>query len=56
VGRECAVELIVNKNAEERLKLFCSLFSKLWNEASYTRGRMFSKKGSVNLKAIGAFL
>jgi hypothetical protein len=42
--RASIVELIVDKNSEEKLKLLCSLSSKLWNEVNYSRGRMFFEK------------
>jgi putative transposase len=48
--RTSIVELIVDKNSEERLKLLCSLSSKLWNEVNYTRRRMFFEKKGVDLK------
>jgi putative transposase len=48
--RTSIVELIVNKNSEERLKLLCSLSSKLWNEVNYARRRMFFEKKGVDLK------
>ena len=44
------VELIVDKEAENRLKLLCSLSSKLWNEVSYARRRMFFEAKEVDLK------
>jgi putative transposase len=49
--RASIVELAVDKSSEERLKLFCSLSSKLWNEISYARRRMFFEKRGVDLKA-----
>jgi putative transposase len=48
--RASVVELLVDKNAEEKLKLLCSLSSKLWNEVNYTRRRMFFEKKGVDLK------
>ena len=45
------VELVVDRSSEERLKLLCSLSSKLWNEVSYARRRMFFEKKGVDLKA-----
>jgi len=44
------VEIIVDRGAENRLKLLCSLSSKLWNEVNYARRMFFEKKG-VNLKS-----
>jgi putative transposase len=49
--RTSIVELIVDKNVEEKLKLLCSLSSKLWNEVNYARRRMFFEKRGVDLKA-----
>jgi len=42
--RTSIVELVVDKRSEERLKLLCSISSKLWNEVSYARRRMFFEK------------
>ena len=49
--RTSIVELIVDKNVEEKLKLLCSLSSKLWNEVNYARRRMLFEKKGVDLKA-----
>ena len=49
--RTSIVRLVVDKDAEERLKLLCSLSSKLWNEVNYARRRMFFEKRGVDLKA-----
>jgi putative transposase len=49
--RASIVRLIVDKDAEERLKLLCSLSSKLWNEVNYARRRAFFEKRGVDLKA-----
>jgi len=49
--RTSIVRLVVDKNAEERLKLLCSLSSKLWNEVNYARRKMFFEKKGVDLKA-----
>ncbi|MCC6015427.1 MAG: transposase [Desulfurococcaceae archaeon] len=49
--RTSIVELIVDKSSEEKLKLLCSLSSKLWNEVNYARRRMFFEKRGVDLKA-----
>jgi len=49
--RTCIVELIVDKNSEEKLKRLCSLSSKLWNEVNYARRRMFFEKKGVDFKA-----
>jgi putative transposase len=48
--RTSIVELVVDKNVEEKLKLLCSLSSKLWNEVNYTRRRMFFEKKGVDLE------
>jgi len=42
--RTSVVELVVDRGSEGRLKPLCSLSSKLWNEVSYARRRMFFKK------------
>jgi Protein of unknown function (DUF1225). len=49
--RTSIVELVVDKNTEGRLKLLCSLSSKLWNEVNYARRRAFFEKRGVDLKA-----
>ncbi|ADJ54271.1 transposase [Hyperthermophilic Archaeal Virus 2] len=49
--RTSVVELVVDESSEERLKLLCSLSSKLWNEVNYARRRMFFEKKGVDLKA-----
>jgi len=49
--RTSVVELVVDRGSEGRLKLLCSLSSKLWNEVSYARRRMFFEKKGVDLKA-----
>jgi len=49
--RSSVVELVVDKVAEAKLKLLCSLSSKLWNEVSYARRRMFFETGRVDLKS-----
>jgi putative transposase len=49
--RTSVVELVVDENVEEKLKLLCSLSSKLWNEVNYARRRMFFEKRGVDLKA-----
>jgi putative transposase len=48
--RTSIVRLVVNKSSEEKLKLLCSLSSKLWNEVNYARRRMFFEKRGVDLK------
>jgi len=51
VRRTSIVELVVDKESENKLKLLCSLSSKLWNEVNYTRRRMFFETKRVDLKA-----
>jgi putative transposase len=48
--RVSIIELVVERDAEEKLKLLCSLSSKLWNEVNYARRRMFFEKKGVDLK------
>jgi len=48
--RTSIVELLVDKNSEERLRLLCSLSSKLWNEVNYARRRAFFEKRGADLK------
>jgi len=49
--RSSVVELAVDKGVEAKLKLLCSLSSRLWNEVSYARRRMFFEKRGADLKA-----
>jgi putative transposase len=49
--RASVVRLTVDKSSEEKLKLLCSLSSKLWNEVNYARRRMFFEKRGVNFRA-----
>jgi putative transposase len=48
--RTSVLKLIVDGESENKLKLLCSLSSKLWNEVNYARRRMFFKKKGVDLK------
>jgi len=48
--RMSIVRLIVDKDAEARLKALCSLASKLWNEVNYARRRQFFGNKGVDLK------
>ncbi len=48
--RTSVVELVVDRDAESRLKLLCTLSSKLWNEVNYARRRMFFEKKGVDLR------
>lgn len=45
------MRLLPDKSVENKLKLLCSLSSKLWNEINYVRRKMFFKDGKVDLKA-----
>ncbi len=49
--RTSVVELIVDREAESKLKVLCTLSSKLWNEVNYARRRMFFETKRVDLKA-----
>jgi putative transposase len=49
--RASIVELVVDKGTEERLKLLCSLSSKLWNEVNYARRKAFFERKGVDLRA-----
>jgi putative transposase len=48
--RTSVVELIVDVETESKLKLLCSLLSKLWNKVNYVRRRMFFGKRGVDLR------
>ena len=49
--RTSVVEPLIDEKSENKLKLLCSLSSKLWNEVNYARRRMFFEKKVVDLKA-----
>ena len=49
--RTSVVELVVDRESESKLKVLCSLSSKLWNEVNYARRRMFFEKKGVDLKS-----
>jgi len=49
IRRTSVVEPIVDSEAENKLKLLCSLSSKLWNEVNYAKRRMFFEKKGVDL-------
>jgi len=51
VRRACVVELVVDEEAEKRLKQLCNLSSKLWNEINYTRLRMWLEKKGIDFEA-----
>ncbi|MEL9908669.1 MAG: transposase [Desulfurococcus sp.] len=48
--RTVTLRLLPDKDAEAKLRALCSLSSKLWNELSYARRRMFFETKSVDLK------
>jgi len=48
--RTSVVELVVDREYENKLKLLCTLSSKLWNEVNYAKRRMFFEKKGVDLK------
>jgi len=50
VRRTCVVELVVDEDAEERLRQLCDLSSRLWNEVNYARLRMFLEKKPIDFK------
>jgi putative transposase len=50
VRRTCVVELVVDEDAEERLRQLCDLSSRLWNEVNYVRLRMFLEKKPIDFK------
>ena len=45
------IELVVDEESKNTLKVLCSLSSKLWNEVNYARRRMFFETKRVDLKA-----
>ena len=49
--RTSVLELVVNRDVESKLKLLCSISSKLWNEINYVRRRMFFEGEGVDLKS-----
>jgi len=48
VKRTCVVELVVDEEAEKKLKQLCDLSSKLWNEVNYVRLRMWLEKKFID--------
>ncbi|MCL7394211.1 MAG: hypothetical protein LZ169_05230 [Thaumarchaeota archaeon] len=46
--RDCTVELIVDEDAEKRLRQLCNLSSKLWNEVNYVRLKMYLEKKHID--------
>jgi len=51
VRRNCTVELIVDEDAERRLRQLCDLSSKLWNEVNYARLKMWLEKKGIDFEA-----
>jgi putative transposase len=49
--RNCIVELVVDEEAEKKLKQLCDLSSKLWNEVNYVRLRMWLEKKPIDFEA-----
>jgi len=48
--RASVVKLVLDRDAETKLKALCSLASKLWNEVNYVRRRQFFEGKGVDLK------
>jgi len=48
--RTCTVELIVDEDAEKRLRQLCDLSSKLWNEVNYARLKMYLEKKHIDFE------
>jgi putative transposase len=48
--RTCIVELVVDEDAENRLRQLCELSSKLWNEVNYVRLRMFLERKGIDFE------
>jgi putative transposase len=48
--RTCTVELIVDEEAEKKLRQLCDLSSKLWNEVNYVRLRMWLEKKHIDFE------
>ena len=46
--RNCTVELVVDEEAEKRLRRLCDLSVKLWNEVNYVRLRMWLEKKGID--------
>jgi putative transposase len=46
--RNCTVELVVDEEAEKKLKQLCDLSSKLWNEVNYVRLKMYLEKKHID--------
>jgi putative transposase len=50
VRRNCTVELVVDEEAEKKLRRLCDLSSKLWNEINYARLRMHLEKKHIDFE------
>lgn len=50
VRRTCVVELVVDEEAEKKLKQLCNLSSKLWNEINHIRLRMWLEKRFIDFE------
>ena len=48
--RNCTVELVVDEEAEKKLRRLCDLSSKLWNEINYARLRMHLEKKHIDFE------
>jgi putative transposase len=48
--RNCTVELIVDEDAEKRLRQLCDLSSKLWNEVNYVRLKAWMEKKGIDFE------
>ncbi|MCL7394133.1 MAG: transposase [Thaumarchaeota archaeon] len=48
--RACVMELIVDEDAEKRLRQLCDLSSKLWNEVNYARLKMYLEKKHIDFE------
>jgi putative transposase len=46
--RACVVELVVDEEAEKKLRRLCDLSSKLWNEVNYARLKMWLEKKGID--------
>jgi putative transposase len=50
VRRTCVMELVIDEDAEKRLRQLCDLSSKLWNEVNYARLRMSLERKHIDFK------
>jgi len=51
VRRTCIVELVVDEEAEKKLRQLCDLSSKLWNEINHIRLKAWMEKRPIDFKA-----